>query len=158
MFSQLSAAEAHFTGEGWHRVRLGKISGDAISNPIVQAIALAEAGSTGEIRLQLSKRFIERNPVARATKLFRSLGMSRTAQHNAVLLYVNLRYRRFAIVEDQGISRALGQQYWTTLAKELAENLRTTHPERAIILAIESVGTQLQKHFPVHAAPQEASR
>jgi uncharacterized membrane protein len=123
-------------------------AGSTASSPIVQALAKAEAGTTGEIRVHLTKSLFEKDPFGRATRLFERFGMARTSQHNAVLLYVNLRKQRFAIAADHGIDQAVGPHYWKLLSKELAENLRSTHPERAIALAIESLGQKLRQHFP----------
>lgn len=140
----------------------GKLQGSAASDPIVRAIAISEAGTTGEIRVHLSKRLWEKDPYGRALRLFERFGMSRTSQRNAVLLYVNLRRRRFAIVGDQGIDQAAGQAFWKELARQLTEDLRATDPERAIAMAITSLGRELRDHFPAeieaHAASEEVSR
>lgn len=125
----------------------GKIQTNQFS-PIVQAIALAEAGTTGEIRVHLSRRFFEKDAYARAQRLFKRFGMSRTAQRNAVLLYVNLRRRKFAIIGDEGIHKNVGQEFWEKLARDLATHLRSTHPERAIALGVEEIGRVLKRFFP----------
>jgi uncharacterized membrane protein len=127
---------------------LPKLRGSAATDPIVRAIALAETGTTGEIRVHLTKRLIERNPHNRALWLFDRFGMTRTRQRNAVLLYVNLRRRRFAILGDQAIDQAVTQIYWRQLANQLTEDLRSTDPERAIAMAVESIGEKLKWHFP----------
>ena len=123
------------------------------TSPIVQAIALAESGTTGEIRVHLSKRPFERSPLSRATQLFEQFGMSLTHQHNGVLLYVNLRRRKFAIVADTGITAAAGPRYWDQLGRSLRENLLATHPEHAIALAVQEIGNVLRKHFPSDLNP-----
>jgi uncharacterized membrane protein len=129
----------------------GKIFGGVEHSPIVDAIAVAEAGTTGEIRVHLSKRLFEKNPFKHASRLFEQFGMTRTSQRNAVLLYVNLRRRKFALVADEGIQKVLIQRYWDDLAKALKQNLRETHPERAIASAVIAVGIQLKRHFPAEA-------
>jgi uncharacterized membrane protein len=123
-------------------------AGEERHSPIVDAIAGSEEGTTGEIRVHLSRRIIERDPFARAARLFRRYGISRTAQRNGVLIYVNLRRHRFALVGDEGFHAAVGQPFWEKLARELSENLRATHPERAIAIAVIRVGQRLNKHFP----------
>lgn len=118
------------------------------TDPIVHAIALAETGTTGEIRVHLSKRFFEKSPLNHALWLFDRFGMSRTLQRNAVLLYVNLRSRRFAVVADQGLDQTLGQKYWQLFTHELSEDLRGTDPERAIAMGVARLGEKLKLHFP----------
>lgn len=118
------------------------------TSPIAQAIALAETGTTGEIRVHLSKRFYERDPFGRARRIFVRYGMTRTSQRNAVLLYVNLRRRKISVVGDKTAHEALGQRFWETLVHDLQQDLRATHHEKAIALAVTTIGDQLKKHFP----------
>jgi uncharacterized membrane protein len=121
------------------------------TSPILIALAEAESGSTGEIRVHLSRRWIERDPFARAAALFREFGMARTAKRNAVLVYVNLRRHKFAIAADEGINSAVGQRFWEKLSRELAVDLRSTHPEKAVAMTVTRIGEALKKHFPAEA-------
>ena len=118
-------------------------------SPIVRAIALAQQRTTGEVRVDLSRKLFEKDPYGRALRLFSEYGMTRTTQHNAVLIYVNLRKRRFAIVGDSGIQAAVGQQYWEGLGRALSEDLRKyPKPEQAIAMAVTTLGATLQRYFP----------
>lgn len=117
-------------------------------SPIVEAIILAEIGTTGEIRVHLSRNWLEKNPYHRATRLFRHFKMFQTKDRNAVLLYFNLRRKKFAIIGDTGVHQAVGQNYWSNLSEKLRLDLRGTHPEKAIALAVIELGKTLKKHFP----------
>jgi uncharacterized membrane protein len=116
---------------------------------IVEAIAKAEKQTTGEIRVHVSKRWFEPNPLLRAQKVFHRLGMNRTNLKNGVLLYVNLRRRKFAIYGDEGIHQSVGQRYWEKIARELSQDLRGTHHENAIAMAVTKIGDALAESFPV---------
>lgn len=129
-------------------VRVGKLS------RIVQAIGEAEIRTTGEIRVHLSKRWFEQNPLHRARKIFHKFGMQRTSNRNAVLLYVNLRRKRLAIYGDEAVHDNVGQQYWDKIAKELSQDLRSTHHENAIAIAVRKIGNELAKHFPCDSTHQ----
>lgn len=120
-------------------------------SPIVQAIASAETATTAEIQVHLSKRWFEPDPLARARRIFTLYGMEKTAERNAVLLYVNLRRHKFAIVGDEGIHRLVGQHYWEAVVKKLSATLHETHPEKAIASAVHDIGLTLQKYFPLAA-------
>ncbi len=126
-------------------------------SPIVDAIARAETGTTGEIRVFLTQRFMEPNAFKRATKLFRAHGLQKTRDRNAVLLYVNLRRRKIAIIGDQGIHVKVGDSYWQTLLTRLQTDLRSMHPEVAIASAVAAIGHTLQAHFPVQAGELNAN-
>ncbi|MGK5082591.1 TPM domain-containing protein [Bdellovibrionota bacterium FG-1] len=150
MLSQLASSETHFTSSGWFKPKLWKRlpTNQSQNNPLIQAIAEAEAGTTGEIRVHLSKRFYEKNPLKRALQLFTRFGLTHTAQRNTVLIYVNLRKNKFAIVGDIKIHETVSRRDWNRLTDELAVLLRETHSERAITLTALALGTTLREHFP----------
>lgn len=133
--------------EGEELAVIGKIREKKLS-PIIEAIAAAESGTTGEIRVHIAKHWIERAPFARATRLFEHFNMFRTTDRNAVLFYINPRKRKFAIVGDIGIHNVVGQKYWESLSATLRKDLRSTHPENAIALAVLQIGEILREHFP----------
>jgi uncharacterized membrane protein len=118
------------------------------SSPILDAIHEAETKTTGEIRVHLSRRVFERNTFGRANRLFHQYSMAGTLHRNAILIYVNLRRKKFAIVGDEGAHQAVGQRYWDEVARELKKNFMSTHPENAIALTVTKLGERLMKHFP----------
>ncbi len=123
------------------QVEAGKIS------PIVKAIGEAEKNTTAEIRVYLSKRWLDRHPYHRAKTLFFKHGMDQTKHRNGTMLYVNLRCKKFAIFGDEGIHQKVGQSYWDLIAKNLALDLKSTHSENAIARAVFSVGEKLKEFF-----------
>lgn len=122
------------------------------TSPIVAAIAEAEKGTTGEIRVHITQRWIEPDIFKHAQKIFQKLGMHKTEQRNAVLLYINIKRHRFAIVGDQGIHKAVGTSYWNELSKGLTQDLRSTHYERAIAIAVKTLGETLKRYFPSNSS------
>jgi uncharacterized membrane protein len=118
-------------------------------SPIIEAIQEAEQGTTGEVRVHLSRSFIEKDPFAHAWRIFEQYGMVRTTNRNAVLLYVNLRRKKLALIGDEGIHHAVGQEYWEKIVAKLTEDLRSTHAERAIAHAVRKIGETLRHFFPL---------
>ena len=116
----------------------------AVGDPIVHALLLAEEGTRTEIRVHLTRRLVERDPLKRARAIFSRFAAYRTEHAECVLLYVNLRRHRFAICADARAGRRVGEDYWKPFARELSENLRGTDPERAISLAIAALGERLR--------------
>ncbi len=116
--------------------------------PVIQAIQKVEAQTTGEIRVHVSRKLFEKNPIQRATHLFHKLGMTRTQHRNGVLLYVNILRHKFAIYGDIGIHKTVGQQYWNEMAEQVSQNLKKQNMIHALVHAVESIGQTLQKHFP----------
>lgn len=118
------------------------------TTPILRAIRFVAAKSTGEVRVHIARNRFERDPTSTALQLFEEYGMARTTDRNAVLLYLNRATRKFSIIADEGIHRAVGQRYWDQLAMNFREDLLSTHFESAITLFAFSVGTTLSKKFP----------
>lgn len=78
--------------------------------------------------------------------------MENTSGHNAVLLYVNLHRKKFAFFGGEGIDKNVGQKYWQKIARELSQDLRSTHFENAIAKAVLKIGEALSKHYPADLA------
>ena len=116
--------------------------------PILKALRFVAKKSTGEMRVHVSRDRFERDPTTTALRLFEEFGMTRTTDRNAILVYLNRATRRFSIIADEGVHRAVGQKYWDALAKNFTEDLQSTHFENAISLLVFSVGTTLEKKYP----------
>lgn len=123
-------------------------TGKKQTSPIVQAILQMEKITNAEIRVHVSQRWLERDPYLRATRLFQQYSLWRTTDRNAVLFYLNLRHKKYAILGDKGIAQAVGKTYWDELGSFLAQDLRSTYWEKAVALAIQTIGVTLSKHFP----------
>lgn len=126
-------------------------AGEIKHSPIVRAITEAEAGTTGEIRVHLSRHWIEPNTLKRARRLFARFGMQRTEHRNGILLYVNLRRKRLAVVGDVAIDACVGEAFWKKLISDLERDLRATHFENAISNTVRKIGEELARHFPAGA-------
>jgi uncharacterized membrane protein len=123
-------------------------NGKQAISPIVEAIRIAEEGSLGEIHVHLSKRWIEKDPMGRAVQIFFAYGMAQTTHRNAILIYANLRRKKFAVIGDVGIYKKVGQLGWEKWGEELRQNLFFTQSERAIALTVRLMGEALKKYFP----------
>ncbi len=115
---------------------------------ITEAIRLAEAGTSGEIRVHLSHRKEDEDLLSCAQTIFHRLGMQNTKLRNGVLLYLNPRVRKFAIFGDQGIHEKVGPEFWINLAKEVSTHIRQENITVGIVHAISSIGVALKNYFP----------
>ena len=174
VFYQILSREAHFTAKGWYldypwssrKLRQAtpkatsgnaklKDRGAGAHSPIVEAIRFAEESFSGQIRVHLSKRWVEKDPARRAQQLLDQYKMVGSSARNSILIYVNLRKGKFSILGNAGINRVIGRHHWeemsSELSEELSENLRSTQSERAIAFTVASVGQTLKKYFPSKA-------
>lgn len=129
------------------------LGGEETFDAIARAIGGAEARTSAEIRVHMERRVPRRwfragDPLARAHAVFHRLGMERTAERHGVLIYLAVGDRKFAIVGDAGIHRHVGDDYWAGVRDRMATSLRAGQALRAIVDAVEEVGSVLARHFP----------
>jgi uncharacterized membrane protein len=115
---------------------------------IVEAIRQAELRTSGEFRIHMERR-CSGDPLVRAQKVFHRMGMHKTEEHNAVLIYLALDSHKFALYGDSAIHSRTGNDFWVGLAAQVKERIQTTQRLSAgLCLAVETIGTQFALHFP----------
>jgi uncharacterized membrane protein len=117
------------------------------NDQIVAAIRDAEAKTSGEIRVFISRRETT-DPLAAAQEEFTRLGMTKTAERNGVLIYVAPRSQKFAILGDKGIHERCGENFWRAVAEQMTAHFRKSEFTQGIVNAIQKAGTLLGEHFP----------
>jgi uncharacterized membrane protein len=115
---------------------------------IVQAIRTAESKTSGQIRVFIQRGEVDVDPLVAAQKKFNRLGMHKTPERNAVLIFVAPRAHKFAVVGDRGIHEKCGEALWQRLADGMREHFRNEKFGHALIEAIEEAGKALASHFP----------
>ena len=115
---------------------------------IVSAIREAESKTSGEIRVYIQRGKFETDPVLLAQKKFQRLGMSKTREHNAVLIFVAPRAHKFAVVGDKAIHEKCGEQFWQHVVDEMRAHFQNEKFSQALTEAINEVGKVLATHFP----------
>jgi uncharacterized membrane protein len=115
---------------------------------IVLAIRDAESKTSAEIRVFIQRGKLEVDPLIAAQKKFHQLQMHRTAERNAVLIFVAPRAHKFAVVGDRGIHEKCGEALWQRLIAQMREDFRHERFTDALVDAIGQVGKELAEHFP----------
>jgi uncharacterized membrane protein len=115
---------------------------------IVQAIREAESKASGQIRVFIQRGKLKAEPLIAAQKKFHRLGLHKTSERNAVLIFVAPRAHKFAVVGDQAIHEKCGEQFWQRLVDGMREHFRNEKFSHALIEAIEEAGKALAAHFP----------
>ncbi len=124
------------------------------SDRIVGAIAAAEAKSSAEIRVHVTRR-VPKDLEARALRRFERLGMSQTALRNGVLIYIAPRARKFRILGDTGIHEKCGEGFWTEVAAAMEGHFRKEEFTEGVVVGLELLGAALAAHFPRSEADQD---
>ena len=117
---------------------------------IVAAIKHAEAKTSGEIRVFISRKDVE-DPVAAAQEHFVEMGMSKTRHKNGVLIFVAPRVHKFAVIGDSGIHAKCGQEFWESVAQGMTAHFKRSEFSQGIIQGISKAGEILAQHFPCGA-------
>ena len=117
---------------------------------IVEAIRHAEASTRGEIRVHVQNRCGE-DAMKEARKVFRRLGMHRTREHNAVLIFVAHQSRRFAIFGDKGMHGRVGDVFWNAARDKIQGHFLKNDIVGGIVAGVKSVGEKLKEHFSAGA-------
>ena len=115
---------------------------------IVAAIAVAEARTSGEIRVYVQRGEMEEDPLLIAQQKFMEFEMAKTAARNAVLIFIAPRARKFAVVGDEGIHQKCGAEFWTALVAKMRAHFQREAFTDALVEAIETAGSALALHFP----------
>ena len=115
---------------------------------IVKAIRDAESKTSGEIRVFIQRGELNVDPLSAAQKRFHRLGMQRTPERNAVLIFVAPRAHKFAIVGDKAIHEKCGEELWQRLVAQMREHFRKENFTDAILDAIREIGEALAAQFP----------
>ena len=114
---------------------------------IEAAIRSAEARTSGEIRVSVSRFFVgDVRKVAERT--FERLGMTATAERNGVLIFLVPARRKFVVLGDRGIHQKVGETFWRGIADAMSARLAQGQWNEALEQGIAAAGEALAQHFP----------
>lgn len=115
---------------------------------IVAAIRATEQMTSGEVRVFISHDPAVPDPVAAAQEQFTRLGMEKTRDRNAVLIFLAPGPRKFAVIGDAGVHARCGEAFWQQLALTMADHFRASRFTEGIVQGIKRAGELLADHFP----------
>jgi uncharacterized membrane protein len=115
---------------------------------IVGAIREAESRTSGEIRVFVQRGKLSVDPLTVAQKKFQRLGMHKTRERNAVLIFVAPRAHKFAIVGDKAVHEKCGEEFWRQIVDGMRKHFQNEKFSHALTEAINEVGKVLAAHFP----------
>jgi uncharacterized membrane protein len=144
--AEASAVEAQ--AQAGNQMRTKEFLNKLEHERIVQAIRDAESKASGQIRVLVQRGKLTVDPVITAHEKFHRLGMHKTRERNAVLIFVAPRTHKFAIVGDKAIHEKCGEQFWQRVVDGMRVHFRDEKFSRALTEAIQQVGEVLAAHFP----------
>ena len=120
---------------------------------VVEAIASAEARTSGEIRVVVA-RHKTKDAVAAAQAYFNRFKMANSPQRNGILILVAPRSRKFAVIGDSAVHEKCGDAFWASLTEAMGGYFRSGDFTDGIVHGVERAGELLAKTFP--RAPGDA--
>lgn len=114
---------------------------------IVKAIQIAEAKTSGEIRVHIEKN-TSLPVLERAKEVFHLLKMDVTKLDNGVLIYIAVESHTFAIYGGHGIDQVVPKDFWETTRDAIRNQFKQGNFKQGLIDGILKAGDQLQQHFP----------
>jgi uncharacterized membrane protein len=144
--AEVSAAAAPDRAGDQMRTRefLSKLEHDRI----IQAIRKAESKTSGEIRVLIQRGKLNSDPFVAAQKKFHRLGMHKTRERNAILIFVAPRVHKFAVIGDKAIHEKCGDQFWQRVVEKMRMHFQNEKFSDALIEAVEEIGDVLASDFP----------
>lgn len=86
--------------------------------------------------------------MAAAQKEFARLNMAESPERNGVLIFVNPRSRKFAVIGDAGVHAKCGDVFWQELAQAMTDYFRRSEFADGLAHGIRKAGELLAEHFP----------
>jgi uncharacterized membrane protein len=115
---------------------------------VIEAIREAESKTSGEIRVLIQRGKLKTDPLVAAQRKFHRLGMQKTRERNAVLIFVAPRAHKFAVVGDKAIHQKCGDEFWQRIVQGMGAHFQNEKFSHALVEAIQEVGKALAAHFP----------
>ena len=114
---------------------------------IIESIRIAELNTSGEIRVHI-ERHTDQPVLNRTKELFHDLKMDNTRLSNAVLFYLAIDDKTFAIYGDKGIHERVGDDFWNSTKSLMEQHFRKAEFKTGLIKGIEMAGEKLKRYFP----------
>lgn len=114
---------------------------------IIEALDQASIQTPVEIQVLLSRNVLDFNPLKKCQLWFSKLRIGENSTHGGILIYVNTRLKKIALFGDEKIHKKLGQSFWKQSLRTLQAELRSTHYENAIAIAISKLAENLKHNL-----------
>ena len=115
---------------------------------ITAAIRAAESKTSGEIRVLIQRGKLKGDPLVSAQQKFHRLGMHKTGERNAVLIFIAPRAQKLAVVGDSAIHERCGPELWQRVVDRMRTYFQNEKFTDALVETIDEIGSVLASHFP----------
>lgn len=117
---------------------------------LVKAIQLAELKTSGEIHVHIEKTCNE-DPLVACKKKFEKLNMHQTKDRNAILFFLAIESKSFAVWGDEGIHQKVNDAFWKSITDTAIGYFKQNDLITGLEKAVETCGEKLKLYFPIAA-------
>ncbi len=117
---------------------------------LIKAIQLAEAKTSGEIRVHVEKTCAG-DPLIECKKHFEKLNMQQTKDRNGILFFLAIDSKSFAVWGDEGIHQKVSDEFWKSITDCAIEYFKQNDYVTGIEKAVDLCGEKLKLHFPLES-------
>jgi len=79
---------------------------------------------------------------------FEKLGINKTKNHKALLIFVSMKERYIRIVADKNINDKASQDFWNELVVDFSRSVKDQDINSALLSTLKQCGDFLKKNFP----------
>src|SRR5262245_40485348 len=115
---------------------------------ITAAIRQAESKTSGEVRVLIQRGKLNGDPLVAAQQKFHRLGMQKTGERNAVLIFIAPRAQKLAVVGDNAIHEKCGAELWQRIVDRMRTHFQKEEFTDALVETIDEIGNVLSSYFP----------
>lgn len=83
-----------------------------------------------------------------AFKQFRKLGVNKTKNHKAILIFISIKERYIRILADKNVNDKASQDFWSEIVKDFAKYAKEQDIDIALLSIVKKCGEFLEKNFP----------
>lgn len=114
---------------------------------LIKAIQMAELKTSGEIRVHIEKKCTG-DIIEACKKKFEELKMHETKDRNAILFFLAVDSKAFAVWGDEGIHQKVSDEFWKSITDCAISYFKQNELLTGIEKAVEMCGEKLKLHFP----------
>lgn len=83
-----------------------------------------------------------------AYEQFYKLGINKTKNHRALLIFVGLKERYIQIIADKNIDNVVEENFWNDIINDFVQSAKKGDLENALLSVVEKCGKFLEEKFP----------
>ena len=103
------------------------------------------------LHVLLPKTLLVKAAKLKAYETFKILGLQKTSNYQAVMIFVSLYEKYVEIIADSAVSAKIDNALWQSTVDAFLEKVKNDQFEEGYVEAIHKIGAILAEHFPIES-------